>query len=1071
MSKFKIGMYVRCPFEFDTKFPRDYLVGQIIKIDDEFDKITVKFYADKNLAEFCGVPEQLTYDAKYITRCNLTLHQTVIIKNGLSGEIYSLITPKDKNEYMSYCLLVNNENKIVNENIITANIDQGNYNPINQMLRYEINNPAWYKARCVVSQSMQNIENAPFGFETLLGSRTYLFNHQVDTIIRALTTKDCKYMLADEVGLGKTIEACTIIKGLMMKYGNIKTLLIVPDSLIYQWQNELYSKFWIEAPIIGKDKVVVGSNIFLISQEFLDKFGLPYSLNFDKIDVLLVDETHRLLFNDNLYKRVLDLSKKSHHILLLSATPITKMTNEYHKLLILLNPERYQTMSSGDFEILLNKQNEIRNIVYDLMQDLPDYIDYDLYDDFVDYLSRISDMINDNKFKEIVEKINHSAEDKGCSQVKLALAYLSEFYQIDQSIIRHRRKEIQEETNKRIGKLFSYQMKASDEGKHEYELYENVISFLEYCAGHKQKEFFETKALNLLTATFSSPEAVLSVIKDLNNGLSLEELNMLSSIETLTKLCSNEVNDNELRDREQNLIDYLETSKNNKVLIFTGYAETAERLELAINKFYNSKVAVSFNKNKSREKSQEAVDIFQNDETCKFMICDETGGEGRNFQIADEIIHYDLPLSTFVLEQRIGRLDRIGRKADKDIISVAIVSDNTIELDLFNLFDKGLNIFNESMCGMEIVFQQIQEKIKNALFYDVRNGLSKIVEELQQTMIQMKEEVDRERYFDLAKQFDNNKMEIYNNLIGYFSENDGEIMINTMISWAKMAGFLGIHLDNKYQDDLVFSIDTDTRRSFNIQCAKNSFYFPPRMDDIVKRSKFKDCIYGTFSRDTALKHENLSFFAPGNSLYDGIVTNAIRSYKGRCVALRKSGDINVKAYKMIFNVRFSVKPLIEKNISVSMVNYIKQYITTSQISVYYDISNNSLISDYGIIEEIEKAINAKSSKHLGKRDNHAIDKFVLEHKKEDWSVLLQNVWKLSKEYSKERALLCVKYDYALSQLENKFNSMMARKIYFNEEDLFKDFNLETLEVLKLILKNPITELDSISYVEVVKEEE
>lgn len=84
---------------------------------------------------------------------------------------------------------------------------------------------------------------------------------------------------------------------------------------------------------------------------------------------------------------------------------------------------------------------------------------------------------------------------------------------------------------------------------------------------------------------------------------------------------------------------------------------------------------------------------------------------------------------------------------------------------------------------------------------------------------------------------------------------------------------------------------------------------------------------------------------------------------------------------------------------------------------------------------------------------------------------MQNVWKLSKEYSKERALLCVKYDYALSQLENKFNSMMARKIYFNEEDLFKDFNLETLEVLKLILKNPITELDSISYVEVVKEEE
>lgn len=1073
MTNLKIGMYVRCPMDREEKFPRNYLIGQVIKVEQEFDKVTVRFFAEENLRMFCDIPFQEVFDARYLTRCNIAENEKIILNDTKQeGQIYAVLSSENKEDYKKYAILIDNNNIVVDETKIIANVDQGNFNPIYQMLRYEVNNPAWYKARTTVSESIQNINNAPYGFETLLGARTYLYNHQVDAIIRALTTQECKYMLADEVGLGKTIEACTIIKGLIMRYSDINILFIVPDSLIYQWKNELSSKFWMEVPIWGKENCSK-SKMVLISQEQLSQHENFNAITYRNWDVCLVDETHRLLSNKMLYNNVLEISKTTKHVLLLSATPITKMRNEYHKLLTLLNPERYGTMTPEAFDELIGKQKLITNYVYELMSDLSDYEQYDLYEDFMDTLLGISSMINDEKFNEILKSINHEAEDKGYNQIKLALAYLSEFYQIDQNIIRHRRKELIEQDIKRTCKHLTYEMQSSDVGYHEYNVYEKVMSYLSYMAQNTfNNENVQEYIKSLLCACFSGPDAVNDIL-NLKKTQSEEELSYINDIKTLCGLWKSENNRKvnlSIDSRERTLIEYLESNNSNKILIFTGYSSTVEKLESLIKERFGENAIVSFHANKSREESQEAANIFQNELECKFIVCDETGGEGRNFQIADEIIHYDLPISPFQIEQRIGRLDRIGRKSGKDVLSVVITSNNTVEVDIFNIFNEGLNVFNESLCGMEIVFQQIQEKISNALMDDVYNGLHKIIDDIKESLNIMKAEVDKERYFDSARQFDTNKMEIYNNLINFFTENDGEVMIETMIAWAKMAGFLGIHHVKKYNEDLVFSIDTDTRKSFNIQCAKNALYFPSRMDEIIKRSKFKDEIYGTFSRDTALKHENLTFFAPGNSLYDSVVDNAMRCYKGRCTAIRKANmKYNLNVFRMIFNVKFNMEKLLEKNIPLSMVNYIKQYITTSQIKVYYGIDKNELVDNIEHIECIETALSSSNLKHLGKRDNGAIQKFIQSHPVSDWRVYVQDAYKKARSKAKELSVACIKRDYAITQLENKFNSIIARKIYFNESNEFKEFNKESLEVLKDMLINPIVELDSIAYVETEEE--
>jgi ATP-dependent helicase HepA len=86
--------------------------------------------------------------------------------------------------------------------------------------------------------------------EDLVGSRVMLLAHQAEVVARVLGDPKCRYVLADEVGLGKTIEACVILKGLQHRNPDIKALIIAPDSLVTQWKNELDQKFWLKFPIV-----------------------------------------------------------------------------------------------------------------------------------------------------------------------------------------------------------------------------------------------------------------------------------------------------------------------------------------------------------------------------------------------------------------------------------------------------------------------------------------------------------------------------------------------------------------------------------------------------------------------------------------------------------------------------------------------------------------------------------------------------------------------------------------------------------------------------------------------------
>lgn len=1079
----KKGYYVRCPIDFEEKRNREFILGQVINVDEYNDEIEVVFHDIRNLRDFfISLPKKNIYKSKKIRRSEIMLNSTAIFEKKIGKIINIAEKPSSENLFYYYYFAFENSNEIIKvcETNIIVGLENQNINPVIQLLSYELQNPRWYFSRRIVSKSSDIINNSPTGFAELLSTRVFLYNHQVDTVVRAISEKKCRFMLADEVGLGKTIEALTIIKT-MNERKKLNTLIIVPKALIYQWKTELNYKYWIEAPIWNVD-IYREQSYLLVSYEDLNK-DYDSIIHSNDWDFIIVDETHRLLKNFSLYTKVLELSKKAENLLLLSATPIIRRKDEYFNLLKLLNPTRFENMSAERFNNIIERQIEIRDIVYNIMQDLQDFEDdEELREEIIEDLYKLNESICDNKIENILSNIDENSEDKGLKQVKICLSYISEFYQIERKIIRHRRQEIEASDNERKLEYIEYEISGSDYGSYDEKCYQLVTDFAEDLLRTENNESIIEFVKEMLFSLSSSPFALISVIEKNKNSIDIPEVLFKNAI-----AWQNEVNEeikgimnvtdeiDNFFSRYAKLIDYIEQEydfENNKFIIFTGFKETAIKLTEAFKNFFGTNRVSSFYSGMDSLELQNSADNFQNNRNVKFMICDESGGEGRNFQVADYIIHFDLPWSPHAIEQRIGRLDRIGREKGKPVVSVVIYSVDTINNSIYNVFNESLNIFRQSLCGLEIAFDEITSTIEKALVSDIRHGLETIKDQVTRFTNDILNEVDRERYFDKAREIDIDTKDRIEDLIGEFTGNNGERLQNTMMEWLTLVGYKGISYQTPYNDETkVISINT-LYENFSIASMKNSLYFPPTgLDDIVNRSKMKNDIIGTFSRKDAINHENLTFYAPKNPLFDSIVDNAKQCYRGRSTAVKMyDTDYNWHGFVFTWNIKFNLSLLIEKEIDISLSSVISKFIYNPQImsiEPYVDETNELMQLDNPTVDDIQHLLNNYSKykrKHLGERGNNGIDEFLKNYPAENWKANTIDAYKKCLKEAKESVKNSINFKKVNEELTDILSTMKARSIYYGYNDESSTVSSEReIEVLIEVLKKPIIELDSVCF--------
>lgn len=1115
-------IYVRCPADIESATdPRVFVCGQITKIDGFNKTVTVKIHDPFHfLLFFEDMPRgAIEVPASMVDHCSMFIGSEVIAK----GEVCKILSEQKSKDGIYFYYVQNIRNKIifrVSEKEIIASFTNGKIDPTVQLRKYEFQNPCWFMGHAVVSRSMNILENSIYGFKELAGSKIYLLPHQVNTIMRCLQEEPCRYMLADEVGMGKTIEAIAVLKIYLQNRANKNALIIVPDTLKQQWKTELLLKFNIS--------VGLGKNGNCVEVKSITEINEIDSIQ--RWDFVITDEVHIHLSNEKYFGLLHSISRHSKNILLLSATPVQQRKEEYLDLLRILQPNKYDSFDLKKFSELVGKQGRIIQktaLILDDLSDLEEEISSaidsgkdphesedceELFEEIYDDLEGICDELNDDKLSALLEAIKFNTDNLGVCQIKVVISYICSNYQVESNIIRNRRKilEISDDSTRLLP---IRQMKeivyALDKDKNMYEAicYEIITDWL---ANNSEHIKVDDVIRPILGAFFSSPWAFNAELKNAAcKGVNLDS-NLINNAEkwlkeenyilaTISEILDDpETYEAEYCTRIVSVLNLLyDDLFDQKIVLFTNYIETFSAYRKAMEKVFRADEISFFGADMPSEEIEINAYRFQNEAACHIMLCDYSGGEGRNFQCADYVVHIDLPWDANMIEQRIGRLDRLERDPGRPIVtSVVVHTTDSFEDALFGFWSNGLKIFTQSLSGMEIIMKDINAEIVAAVEDDFKYGLFERVPKIIELADSMRETVRKEQNYDAAGFMFRPMYVELKRLIDYYAQNENNLFASTMTNWARLAGFRGFEGKS--------GVITYTVSSFSPKSAINSQLIPPRWNDYLnsEQNKFVNsvqnaynrskemqeqdrCIRGTFTRKQAIENDYLHFFAPGDDIFDCIVNNAMNSCKGRSSAFAIPSSINWKGLVFTWTLAPNEAYLLDHGVSIYALAPYRNYLMSEQVIIAISINNSECVSEESIVREYLRAINSgfniRKTVHLGKRSRAAgylndeitegtnIAWFKRNYPEENWTEIIVNARKTAHEKAFEQ----FKHRSNIRGVREEMERVLSARIANSEFYGVSNDKIEALkkeqEVLIEAIRRPKVSLDSAAYIWMVKE--
>jgi len=500
----------------------------------------------------------------------------------------------------------------------------------------------------------------------------YELPHQPEGALRILRDFNGNALLADEVGLGKTITTGLILREIIERGFVKKVLILTPPSLVDQWVAELKEKFELDFKII-EDESDWDKYDFVIASIDRVKIFDEKTNNFRHIkaqeiswDMLIVDEAHKLKDRRTMRWKFVDKIKKK-RFLILTATPFQNDLLELYNLLHLLKRGHLGTM------------NEFRSHFL----------------------------------------------DRGNKRIPMNPRDLKK--KLDEVMVRRRRDEAKGVAYmKRIPKIV-----AVEQTKEELEIYEDICELLKskYFASSGREINGKLAIYSLLPKVTSSSKAAIESISRIAESEQYHQQtrelarNILERYKTLAK-------DSKIEKLVFIIKSIIDEDPKQKILIYTKYPTTLRYIVEKLAPF-NLKI-VEFMGGQDREGRTKIIKEFR--ESANILISTETGAEGLNFQFCNNLINYDLPWNPMAVEQRIGRLDRIGQKRDMNIFSLA--TKGTMEEHVVDL------IINK-MCCIGLVIGELPIILFNiGLDGNGKHGLNKIEEMLMNKFIDSKNNLE-----------------------------------------------------------------------------------------------------------------------------------------------------------------------------------------------------------------------------------------------------------------------------------------------------------------------------------------
>lgn len=591
----------------------------------------------------------------------------------------------------------------------------------------------------------------------LNGSRTEFAVYQYKPALKFLANPDQRILIADEVGLGKTIEAGIIFLELQARVDLPRVLIVCPSSLKQKWQDEMKSRFDEEFDILDRHGLERFFNNYAREGEYSRLRGIvslelirlkQFAEKFTSInlDLLIIDEAHHCRNTATLANALAQtLAENSDAALLLTATPLQMGRSDLFNLLNILSPGEFD-----NFDVFENRlqPNQFINRASQLLAQKRTA-------DALKELRNVESTSERNRFKgnpfydEVISILNK--QDPGRQELVRAQRRLLELNTLASVFTRTRKRDILEKPAMRTAQLLKVRLTSAEQ-----QFYEQVIEEVreEYEGRHGsgagsgwitvmkerqvascisaaikrwkeehpdyeiEEETFKEEFVAPELDEEPAPKEVRLSAKSLREEEANQELirslfDEPAPIESVSSKLPNIQVDSKFEIFWQALEEVLAENSTSKIIIFAYFRDTIEHIQEQLRKRgVDSKAIHGGYKVSDRN---QIIEEFRENPGCRVLISSDVGSEGLDFQFCDTIFNYDLPWNPMRVEQRIGRIDRFGQKSERIRIYNLVLEDTIESRILYRLYER-IQIFERSIGDIEVILGDQVRSLREAIF-------------------------------------------------------------------------------------------------------------------------------------------------------------------------------------------------------------------------------------------------------------------------------------------------------------------------------------------------------------------
>jgi ATP-dependent helicase HepA len=746
--------------------------------------------------------------------------------------------------------------------------------PHDRLLNSQVDRLDWFRLRkdCLRHQYEQQ-QSELMG---LTGGRVSLIPHQLYIADEVGNRFAPRVLLADEVGLGKTIEAGLIIHQQLVSGRAKRILIIVPESLMHQWLVEMLRRFNLKFSIFDHDRCVEtagedDSNPFSTEQLVLVNLGFVTknpkwyeALISEDWDLMVVDEAHHLNWQqDNPsmeYQCIEQLAQVIPGVLLLTATPDQLGHESHFARLRLLDSDRFY-----DYQKFIEEESHYSEVA-----------------DAANALVEKEQLTNDQestliallKETDISEQLVTLNSDNSANQTEVRQQLLK------QLLDRHG-----------TGRILFRNSRNTIKGFPAREIHPAPLTMPEQY----QDTINEFMLSDCPEALANSKQAKFIFTPEMLYGLDHQS-------EKWT----------DFDPRVDYLIDLLKSLKKEKVLIICAHAQTAIDLEAVLRVKEGIRAAVFHEGLSIFERDKAAAYFAQDEDSAQLLLCSEIGSEGRNFQFAHHLVLFDLPLNPDLLEQRIGRLDRIGQT---EVIRLhAPYFEDSAQHLLFDWYQQGMQAFEHTCITGRIVYEAYgQQLLSLALTAQQASSIAeKLISDTWQKHCKIKAELESGR--DKLLELNSSGQGRAHELVKKIERNDRQIDLPQFMFQA--LDVFGVQQDDK-ADNAIALNQSEHMLNSNFPCL-------PEDGSTI-----------TFDRDTALINENYQLLTWDHPMVRGVLDLVLSDEIGNAsIGLLKTEALPVGTF--FLECLFTVEATAPAHLQLG------RYLPTTPIRILVDKKGNDL---------------------------------------------------------------------------------------------------------------------------------